>query len=678
MESESETVTSSQFAALDAHPTIVRALTAKGYLVPTPVQAAVLASPDSDLLVTAQTGSGKTVAFGLIVAKQLLGDADKITPAKMPRALVITPTRELAAQVQRELEWLFASTGARVASFTGGTDLRGDSRTLSRGVDIAVGTPGRLVDLVERKSLDLSGVTTVVLDEADEMLDMGFRDAIETILGSAPAGRRTLLFSATLPSEIRSLAKKYQKHAVPIDARSAVVGAHDDITYSAHLCASGQRTRALVNVLRMAEDERTLVFCRTRDDVGELHRELASRGFLAAAISGDRAQSERDRALETMRQGRVRVLVATNVAARGLDLPELSLVVHAALPENVEALTHRSGRTGRAGKKGRSLFLVEMGERRKAERLFHAAKLPITFTAPPSLEDVAKHERDALREEVSEKMSEPIGDAALELAEGLLADHDARQLVGALLDRMLASRPAGEKLNAVVLGPAAKPKDMKPLDGDYVLFEVNLGAKDQATPTWILPLVCKRGAITRREIGAIRVTRDKTFVEISGAAATEFAASAAERDPRAPTVTITRSEGSMPARTYGDASKGGKPTGPRRTDGPPRPMPARLRADASAHPNAPYPSAAPRATSSDAKPYVKAYSSDKPAYSKPSYSSDKPSFTRPPSARPASGGYGGGAPKKTFGARPASGGYGGGGPKKPYTGGDSPVRKPKR
>jgi len=252
-----------------------------------------------------------------------------------------------------------------------------------------------------------------------------------------------------------------------------------------------------------------------------------------------------------MRQGRVRVLVATNVAARGLDLPELSLVVHAALPENVEALTHRSGRTGRAGRKGRSLFLVETGERRRAERLFHAAKLHIPFTAPPTLEDVARHERQALKAEVDEAMAETPSDSALQLADAMLADHDAQKLVAALLDRALKTRPAGEKLTPVNLaGPPRKNEGPKRSEGGFVLFQVNLGMKDNAQVNWILPLVCKRGNVTRKDVGAIRVVRDRTLVEIATGAAADFAANAAERDPRAPHVRIERAEGELPQRPF--------------------------------------------------------------------------------------------------------------------------------
>jgi ATP-dependent RNA helicase DeaD len=548
------------FAALGAAPALAAALTARGYTTPTPVQAAVLAAADADLMVSAQTGSGKTVAFGLLIGRRLLGDASRVAPGKAPRALVITPTRELGVQVQRELTWLLGEAGARIASFTGGTDLRGDARALARGVEVAVGTPGRLVDLLERGSLDLARVEIIVLDEADEMLDMGFREALELILSRAPTERRTLLFSATLPGPIRALANKYQRAPVPIDVRAAARpdgAAHEDIRYVAYLCKDDERLAALVNILRISDDERSLVFCRTREDVGELHRELASRGFLAAAISGDRAQAERDRALETMRAGRVRVLVATNVAARGLDLPELGLVVHADLPENVESLTHRSGRTGRAGRKGRAVFLVGLGQRRRAERLFFSAKLKLAFSTAPGLADVARHDEATLRAEILGALDANIRESAARLARELLTTTESEALVAALVELALRERPAGEAVTSIAIAqpPAAAAPRRTGRDEGFVLFEINLGAADRAVASWILPLVCRRGGVTRREVGAIRVARDRTYFEIAAGAADEFAANARERDPRAPHVRISHAERPMPERSFAAPEK---------------------------------------------------------------------------------------------------------------------------
>jgi ATP-dependent RNA helicase DeaD len=392
-----------------------------------------------------------------------------------------------------------------------------------------------------------------VLDEADEMLDLGFREALEILLDAAPRERRTLLFSATLPPPIRAMAKRYQREAVPLDPRQGQEP-HADIQHVAHLCKHGQRVSALVNVLRIADEERALVFCRTREGVAELHRQLSTRGFHATAISGERAQAERTRALEALRHGRVQVLVATNVAARGLDLPDLGLVVHSDLPENAEALTHRSGRTGRAGKKGVNMFIVEESERRRAERLFNDAKLRLRWTAPPSAEAIAAHDRERLRIELSPPP--PSGEPARVLAATLLAEHDPAAVLAALLDRVLAQRPAGEALAPVDLAPPRHAPARKP-EGEWALFQINLGAKDSAEANWILPLICRRGGITRREVGAIRVERALTTFEIAGASAASFAANATERDPRAPHVRIEPAR-ELPRRSFAPQGKRGK------------------------------------------------------------------------------------------------------------------------
>jgi ATP-dependent RNA helicase DeaD len=562
-------------------PALLQALAARSYEVATPVQAAVIdpAARGRDLMVSSQTGSGKTIAFGAALASTLL-EATEV-PARVagaPRALVIVPTRELAAQVREELGWLLATTGLRLGSFTGGTAVSGDLRALHRGVDVAIGTPGRLVDLMRREKLALGQLEMVVLDEADEMLDLGFREDLETLLGAAPVERRTLLLSATLPSEIRALARRFQRDALAIDPRHAdpstgaraQAAAHDDITYVAHLIAGGDHLAAVVNLLRASPDARAIVFCTTREGVGGLHRELVARGFAATAISGERAQAERDRALDQVRQGEARILVATNVAARGIHLPDVDLIVHADLPLNAESLTHRSGRTGRAGRKGTAVVIASLSERRKAERLLATAQVRVPWTTPPSAKQIAAAARAQLIDSLlADGTAEPAEGAEVEtgvvpetgegdLLEPFRGKLSVEDLARRLLARELGRLPAGEKLQPVPLpsaggergfgrGPAERPaRDRTP--GDFaragVRFRVNLGGKDQADPRWLLPLICRRGGVTRREVGAIRIGPHETIFEIAGDAAADFALAAAETDPRAPHVRMERIDGS--------------------------------------------------------------------------------------------------------------------------------------
>ena len=283
------------------HPVLDAALAARGYLEPTAVQSAVL-QPEAngrDLLVSARTGSGKTVAFGLAAAPTLMQDG-ALPPPGAPIALAIAPTRELALQVQAELAWLYA--GARIASCVGGMDIRREARTLASGCHIVVGTPGRLGDHLRRGNLNLSALKVVVLDEADEMLDLGFQEELEFILQAAPAERRTLLFSATIPHDIANLARRYQRDALRIDTIDRTQ-AHTDIEYRAIAVAPHEAESALVNILRWYEAPGALVFCATREATKRLHLSLTERGFAAVMLSGELSQHDRTAALDSLRAG---------------------------------------------------------------------------------------------------------------------------------------------------------------------------------------------------------------------------------------------------------------------------------------------------------------------------------------------------------------------------------------
>ncbi|MGL4974554.1 MAG: DEAD/DEAH box helicase, partial [Bosea sp. (in: a-proteobacteria)] len=295
------------------------ALVARDYLTATPVQLAVLEpeAADRDLLVSAQTGSGKTVAYGLALATTLLGDAERLGQAGPPAVLVIAPTRELAMQVHSELTWLYAKAGGKIVACVGGMDARREARALDAGCHIVVGTPGRLKDHIERGQLDISELKAVVLDEADEMLDLGFRDDLEFMLEAMPASRRTLLFSATIPRDIANLARSYQRNALRVDTL-VKNQPHGDIDYRAIRIAPNEIEHGVVNVLRFYEDGASIVFCHTRAAVRHLHAALVERGFGAVALSGELTQSERSHALQALRDGRAKVCVATDVAARGL------------------------------------------------------------------------------------------------------------------------------------------------------------------------------------------------------------------------------------------------------------------------------------------------------------------------------------------------------------------------
>ncbi len=432
---------------------LAQALNKRGYNELTSVQKSMLGSKleNVDALVSAQTGSGKTVAFGIAIAPNLLKGADKLPHSKKPLALVIAPTRELALQVKRELDWLYEYTGAIIASCVGGMDMRTERRSLARGAHIVVGTPGRLRDHIMRNSLDPSQLRAVILDEADEMLDLGFKDDLEFILETTPKERRTLLFSATVPASIGRLAKQYQKDAVRISTKEEDKQ-HIDIEYRALMVANREQENAIINVLHYYEAKNALVFCNTRASVNRLVSRFNNRGFSVVALSGELSQSERTHALQAMRDGRARVCIATDVAARGIDLPNLGLVVHAELPTNPETLLHRSGRTGRAGRKGVSVLIVDPKTRNKAERVLRFAKINATWAAPPSAMEVI--ERDEERILADPILSEPMLQEERDFVGQLLSKYSPEQIATAFIRLNIAEKSAPEELQEVSLAPS--------------------------------------------------------------------------------------------------------------------------------------------------------------------------------------------------------------------------------
>ncbi len=549
-----------------------RALAARDYAEPTDVQSAVLVpeAAGRDLLVSAQTGSGKTVAFGLAIAPTLLGEEGALPPPGAPLALAIAPTRELAMQVKAELAWLYAQTGARMASCVGGMDARAEARALAAGCHIVVGTPGRLRDHIERNRLDLSALRAVVLDEADEMLDLGFREDLEFILDATPDGRRTLLFSATIAKEIATLAKRYQRNGLRIDTVRRD-SPHADIDYRAVTMAPHDAERAVVNVLRYFESPAALVFCATREGVKRLHGRLLARGFGAVALSGELSQAERTNALQALRDGRSRVCVATDVAARGLDLPDLDLVVHADLPVNKETLLHRSGRTGRAGRKGTSVLLVPFARRRRAEQLLTAAGLDAGWSDPPGPDLIAERDQERLLNDPL--ITAPPAEADQAFATMLL-ERAGPEGVAHALARVLRSRlPAPEEDFHQAPAPSATRPGSHPGSqamreerepqraintsiGPVAWFRIDIGRRKNADPKWLIPIICRLGGITKAEIGAIRIFDTDTRFEVAADSAPRFTAAVRDLAPTDPQIepatagAAIRTSGPKAARSY--------------------------------------------------------------------------------------------------------------------------------
>lgn len=494
--------------------TLSMALSQKGYSNLTPVQEAVSneALAGKDLLVSAQTGSGKTVGFGLALAGDLLDADGRFGRPAAPLAAVIAPTRELALQVRREFDWLFAEAGIVTASAVGGMDARTERRALERGAHVVVATPGRLRDHTARGVIDLSDLRTVVLDEADEMLDMGFSEDLEYILDHTPENRRTLMFSATVPRGIARLAQTYQKE----DAQRLKVGSpeiqHSDITYSALNVAPSDIEKAIINLLCYHDAQTAIVFANTRSMVARLTAKLSNRGFAVVSLSGELSQTERTNAMQALRDGRAHVCVATDVAARGIDLPGLELVIHADLPSNAEGLLHRSGRTGRAGRKGTSILIVPGRQRSKAQRLLKTAKLEAQWGTPPSADEVLAREEDRIISNPA--LDEPPSVEELAFAERLLKGRTPEQIAAAYL-RLYRERHSAPEILGTVPEPGKRNTEERAEFGPSTWFSLSLGRKQRAEPRWLLPMLCRNAGLSKSAIGAIRVQYQETFIEIA-------------------------------------------------------------------------------------------------------------------------------------------------------------------
>lgn len=372
----------------EAVPEPLRAnLLKRGFADLTAIQQAVVDGECSgrNLRLSSQTGSGKTVALGFALFEALT-DAT----AQSPRALVIVPTRELAQQVESELQWLFAGCpGARPVVLTGGSDIRAEQRRLKGKPTLVVGTPGRLLDHLRSGNLNLSDVREVVLDEADQMLDMGFKDDLDTLVAALPTERRSHLVSATFPEGVRRLAEAFQTNPLQLQG-SAPGQANADIEHVAHLVFERDRYAALVNILLSNLGRRCLVFVQRRIDASDLAEHLNEDGFSALPLSGDLPQAQRNRTLAAFKSGTVEILVATDVAARGIHVDDVAMVVHGDVPRESEIYTHRSGRTGRAGQKGQSVLLVVPAARRRTEVMLTQARVKFQWAPLPTPQKIKR------------------------------------------------------------------------------------------------------------------------------------------------------------------------------------------------------------------------------------------------------------------------------------------------
>jgi ATP-dependent RNA helicase DeaD len=443
-----------QFNSFNLHPQLVQAITERGYTQPTPIQAGIipLMLNGTDVIGQAQTGTGKTAAFALPILHNLEPGQ------KNPQALVLAPTRELAMQVA-DFFWEYGQhVQVRVLAVYGGSSYSRQITRLKKGVDVVVATPGRLLDLLERGVVDLSGIRTVVLDEADEMLKMGFIEDVETILSQTPDTRQTALFSATLPGPIRRLADKYMRDPQPVTIQREQVTA-ERIEQRCYLVHEQDKLAALTRLFEVEELTSALIFVRTRIGTGELANELTVRGFPAEALNGDLSQEARERTLNRFRNNQIKVLVATDVAARGLDIDDISHVFNYDLPEDPEVYVHRVGRTGRAGKTGVAISLVTPREKRRLYGVERFTHQKFTFLPLPSEADIQQKRENELLEKMNMWLNRGRYKRELELVTGLAeAGHDPLEVAAAALKMARAD----EKQRPIYPVSEVKKEERKP------------------------------------------------------------------------------------------------------------------------------------------------------------------------------------------------------------------------
>ncbi|MCD6182558.1 MAG: DEAD/DEAH box helicase [Candidatus Cloacimonetes bacterium] len=518
--------TVANFEALGLSTETLQALTKKGFEEPTPIQALtipLLLQDTNDIIGQAQTGTGKTAAFGLPII-------ERITPqGGMVQAIILTPTRELAIQVAEEMSSFRGNRHISILPVYGGQAIEGQLRRLRRGVDIVVGTPGRIIDHLNRGSLDLNSITHMVLDEADEMLNMGFIEDIETILSKTPYKKRMLLFSATMPAPILKLASNYMRNHQIIKAPSAhlTVSATDQIYFEVR---ASDKYEALCRIIDLEPEFYALVFCRTRLQVDDLSQALQDRGYDAAGLHGEISQAQRERTLDKFRNKKISILVATDVAARGIDIVDLTHVLNYSLPQDPESYIHRIGRTGRAGKEGTAITFITPAEYRKLLYIQRITKTEIRKEQLPRIKDIIKSKQEELINEVSKIIDENTYTENIDIANRLLADYPADQVVAALIANAYEDAFSPEKYHKIgETGRMSNRSDRRDrpdrhtpdVSGITRLF-IALGKKDKMTPRKLVDLIRDTAMVESRLIRDVQIYDNFSFANVPFAEAEQI------------------------------------------------------------------------------------------------------------------------------------------------------------
>ncbi|GAB4422228.1 MAG: DEAD/DEAH box helicase [Anaerolineales bacterium] len=553
-----------EFDSLSLRPELVQAITELGFTAPTPIQAGMipLMLTGADVIGQAQTGTGKTAAFALPILHNLEPGQ------KNPQALVLAPTRELAMQVA-DAVWSYGQhLKVRVLAIYGGASYNRQITRLKKGVDVVVATPGRLLDLLEKGVLDLSGIRTVILDEADEMLKMGFIEDVENILAETPDARQTALFSATLPKPIRRLADKYMRAPQSVTIQREQVTA-EMIEQRCYLVNQKDKLAALTRLFEMEDISSALIFARTRVGTGELANQLTLRGFPAEALNGDLSQDARERIMNRFRNNQIKVLVATDVAARGLDVDDISHVFNYDLPDEAEVYVHRVGRTGRAGKAGLAISLVTPRERRKLSSIERFTKQKFTFLSLPTENDVQQKRENELVEKMNVWLNRGRYKRELELVTALVeeGEHDPLEVAAAALKMARASEkqrpidPVSEvkkaerkprkfdreskesRFNRRGLRHSGKRSDRRSTvshEQGMVRVSMNLGRADGIRPADIVGTIAYHAEIPGRKIGKIFIEDKHSFVDVPEALAGKVLSNKVDYKFRRQAVTIEK------------------------------------------------------------------------------------------------------------------------------------------
>ncbi len=552
---------SDAFADLGLAPALAAGLAGLGYEEPTPIQREAIPHllAGRDLLGQAATGTGKTAAFALPLLQRLPATAPG---PSSPGILVLVPTRELAMQVAEAFHRYGRPLGTVVVPIYGGQEFSRQIRALSRGVHVVVATPGRALDHLRRKSLDLSGVSAVVLDEADEMLDMGFAEDIETILEAAPAGRQTALFSATIPARIKAIAERHldHPHRITIAREKTAAGSLPRIRQVAFVVPRAHKVTALGRILDVEAPALALVFCRTRTEVDALAETLTSHGYRAEALHGGMTQEQRDRVMKRTRGGGVDLLIATDVAARGLDIEQISHVINYNVPESPAAYEHRIGRTGRAGREGVAITLVEPREHRMLRSIEQVTRQRIEVGTVPTVRDVRARQLELTRSLIRERIQAGTQDGMRAVVESLADEfdlmdismaavqlaHEAGAGAGRNEDAEIAplpdtSAPAKRKAHADKSAHPDAPalRKSRPRAGTGRIY-VGAGRKANMRPADLVGAIVNEAGVEAGAIGAIEIADTYSLVELPDSAVDAVVAALRDAKVKGRRLTVRR------------------------------------------------------------------------------------------------------------------------------------------